>query len=54
MLNAWWRTETIPDEAMTARVVLISKKGDKEDLTNYRHISLLNAIYIYIYIYINI
>ena len=44
-LNAWWRDEQIPDEAVRARVVLIFKKGDKFDLSTYRPISLLNTIY---------
>ena len=45
LLNEWWHTEEIDDEIMKAKVVLIFKKGDKEDLGNYRPISLLNTIY---------
>lgn len=43
-LNEWWEGE-IPEEMTKARVVLIHKKGDKENLANYRPISLLNTFY---------
>ena len=31
LLNEWWDSEVIPEEALLARVVLIFKKGDKAD-----------------------
>ncbi len=45
LLNEWWTIEDIPDEVRTVNVVLIFKEGDKEDLANYRPISLLNTLY---------
>ena len=45
IINEWWEQETIPDEAMNARVVLIYKKGDTSLCENYRPISLLNTCY---------
>ena len=32
MMNEWWDTESIPEEALLARVVLIYKKGGHESL----------------------
>lgn len=45
LLSEWWNKEYIPDNTMQARVVLIFKKGDEEQPTNYRPISLLNTFY---------
>ena len=45
ILNIWWRNEHIPRDALQARVVLIFKKGNTNDLGNYRPISLLNSLY---------
>lgn len=45
IINQWWVTEEIDDEIMKARVVLIFKKGGRENLANYRPISLLNTMY---------
>ena len=45
ILNEWWNKEYIPDEVLTARVVMIFKKGDTSYLGNYRPISLTNSIY---------
>ena len=45
IINEWWEQETIPDEAMNARVVFIYKKGDTSLCENYRPISLLNTCY---------
>ena len=45
VLNDWWTTEAIPTEQLCAQVVSIFKKGDTQNIANYRPISLLNAIY---------
>ena len=45
LLNKWWNEEDIPEEVLEARIVLISKKGDTSNLSNYRPIALLNSIY---------
>ena len=44
-LNEWWKHEEVPVEYLRARVVLIFKKGDTNNLGNYRPISLLNSMY---------
>ena len=38
ILNVWWDRGDMPETTLQARVVLIYKKGDKEDLGNYRPI----------------
>ena len=43
-IQVWWETEKIPDDFLKARVVLIFKKGNSADISNYRPISLLNTI----------
>ena len=45
LLQEWWEREDIPAEALQARVVLIFKKGNANDLGNFRPISLLNSMY---------
>ena len=45
LLNEWWINENMQEEITKARVVLIFKKGDRENLANYRPISLLNTLY---------
>ena len=45
VLNQWWVQEFIPEEALLAKIVPISKEGDKEDLSKYRPISLCNTLY---------
>ena len=45
VLNGWWSKEAIPSDFLNAQVVSIFKKGDTENIANYRPISLLNAIY---------
>ena len=45
MLNQWWNNEHIPEDQLLAQVVLIYKKGPKDDLSNYRPISLLKIMY---------
>ena len=45
LLNEWWTTESIPDEMMRAKVVLIFKQCDKKDLSNFRPTSLLNSLF---------
>ena len=45
MINEWWNGVEIPEEVTQANVILLYKKGDKNNLANYRPISLLNSIY---------
>jgi len=45
IINKWWIEEKINEEELMAHVVMIFKKGDTSDLTNYRPISLLNTLY---------
>jgi len=45
LLNQWWSCESIPDEHLLAQVVSIFKKGNTDQISNYRPISLLNIIY---------
>ena len=45
LLNKWWEGQEIESEATRAQVILIFKKGDKNNLANYRQISLLNTNY---------
>ena len=45
IINRWWAIENIPEDILTAKVVLIFKKGNKEDIGNNRPISLLNTMY---------
>ena len=45
ILNHWWTDATVPQDILLARVVPIYKKGDIDNPSNYRPISLLNAMY---------
>ena len=45
MLKQWWIGKHISTEQLKARVVMLFKKGDTSNLSNYRPIALLNAIY---------
>ena len=45
ILNHWWAGGLVPHDILTARVVPIYKKGDIDNPSNYRPISLLNSIY---------
>ena len=45
LFNHWWEGNAIESEATRAQVILIYKKGDKNNLANYRPISLLNTNY---------
>ncbi|KAK6748230.1 hypothetical protein RB195_001075 [Necator americanus] len=44
-MTSYLQKERIPDHWKTSRTVLIHKKGDREDLRNYRPICLLSALY---------
>ena len=45
ILNEWWTEGLVPHDILTARVVPIYKKGNIDNPSNYRPISLLNSIY---------
>ena len=44
VLNDWWTSETVPAEFLHSQVVSIFKKGDTQNIANYRPISLLDFI----------
>ncbi|KAK6750161.1 hypothetical protein RB195_002262 [Necator americanus] len=44
-MTSYLQKERIPDQWNTSRTVLIHKKGDREDLRNYRPICLLSVLY---------
>ena len=46
IINKWWLEEEIPEEQLSARIVLIFKnKGNSNDIDNYRPIALTNSMY---------
>ena len=45
LLNTWWNGTPTPMELTQSQVILIFMKGDKNNLENYRPISLLNSTY---------
>lgn len=45
IFNEILRTGSIPSQWQEAHIILIHKKGDKEDIANYRPISLITNIY---------
>ena len=45
LINAWWEAEQLTDEMLEAKVASLYKKGDPDNLENYRPISLLNSFY---------
>ena len=45
ILTNYWQQERVPDEMTKARVVSLYKKGNPRMQSNYRPISLLNAMY---------
>ncbi|KAK6749531.1 hypothetical protein RB195_001879 [Necator americanus] len=44
-MTSYLQKERIPDQWKTSRTVLIHKKGDREDLRNYRPICLMSVLY---------
>lgn len=45
LFTEYLQTKKVPDQWRTSRTVLLHKKGDKEDIGNYRPISLLSVLY---------
>ena len=45
LLKLFWDLEAVPEEFTEANVASIFKKGDIQNLANYRPISLLNTLY---------
>jgi hypothetical protein len=45
LVNSIWNKEELPDQWKESVIVLIYKKGDKTDSSNYRGISLLSTSY---------
>ena len=45
VMNYCWESESMPEEFELAEVVTLYKKGNVEDPSNYRPISLLQALY---------
>ena len=45
LINFWWENQVAPHDLFFARVVPIYKKGDTDEPSNYRPISLLNSLY---------
>ncbi|GBP25145.1 Putative uncharacterized transposon-derived protein F52C9.6 [Eumeta japonica] len=45
LFNEILETETIPEDWTKSTIILLHKKGDKEDIGNYRPISLMSNIY---------
>lgn len=45
MFNEVLRNEVIPDQWMTSTIILLHKKGDKDNIGNYRPISLMSNVY---------
>jgi hypothetical protein len=45
LINSIWNKEELPDQWKESIIVLVYKKGDKTDCSNYRGISLLSTTY---------
>lgn len=43
--NRYLKTKTVPSPWKTSKSIILHKKGDREDLSNYRPISLLSTLY---------
>ena len=46
LIIATWNKEKLPEEWKESIIVLIYKKGDKRDCSNYRGLSILSTTYI--------
>jgi hypothetical protein len=44
LINSIWNTEKLPDQWEESIIVLVHKKGDKTDCSNYRAISVLSTL----------
>merc|ERR1712107_353341 len=44
-INSWYTSDCLPTELKKAKVVSIFKKGETQNIANYRPISLLNSLY---------